>query len=78
MLPKVQCLVRGHRQELYLEYNLQKLHTSVTQLHTNHVGLVMAALQVVIMKIIDISNAYLYGDVGEPSIMKQPNRPWGL
>lgn len=71
MLPKVRFLVREDLQRPYLEFDPDNLYSIVACLETIRIAIAKAAAQGLILETMDISNAYLYGDLEEHLIMEQ-------
>ncbi len=71
-MAKARCCLRGDRQQAYVDYDSTNIYVFVASHHSFRMLLEIAAAQNLMLDGVDISNAYLYGDLDIPILMEKP------
>ncbi len=71
-IEKARCCVRGNRQLAYVYYDSSNIYAPVASHDSTHMLLAIAASEEIYLEVVDVSNAYLYGDLDVPIFMEQP------
>ncbi len=74
-LEKARCCLRDDQQLAYVDYDPKNLYAPVASHDAIRFLLAMTAAENSILKGVDVSNAYLYGDMDIPIIMHHPRTP---
>lgn len=72
VLPKARCVALGDLRRPYLDFDPDGLHITVARQENIRLLLANASAQCFLLETHYIRNAYLFGDLDEPSIMEQP------
>ena len=71
-LENARCCMRGDRQLAYVDYDPTNFFASVASHDSIRILLSIAASENIVLREVDVSNSYLYGDMDFPIIMQQP------